>query len=106
MSKVKLVVLYPQPTDAAQFDTDYLAHLSMLHEKMNIPLEHKPYTVTKFVSPPDIPAPYYQMFSMPFPSAEELQQTMGSVEMQEVAGDAVRISSGGAPVILVGNDAI
>ncbi|GAA6184766.1 EthD family reductase [Aliiglaciecola sp. NS0011-25] len=105
MSEVKLVVLYPQPTDVAQFESDYPAHISLLHEKMNIPTDHKPYTVTKFDSQPQNPSPFYQMFSMPFPSAEVLQQTLESAEMQEVAGDATRISTGGAPVILTGSDA-
>jgi hypothetical protein len=41
---------------------------------------------------------------MPFPSAEALQQAMGSREMQEVAADAARISSGGPPVVLVGSN--
>jgi hypothetical protein len=42
------------------------------------------------------------MFAMPFPSAEALHQAMASKEMQEVVADAGRISTGGAPVILVG----
>ena len=42
------------------------------------------------------------MFTMPFPSAEALQEAMLSPAMQEVAADALRISSGGPPVILVG----
>jgi hypothetical protein len=42
------------------------------------------------------------MFTMPFPSAEALQQAMATPGMQEVGADASRISTGGAPVILVG----
>ena len=41
---------------------------------------------------------------MLFPSQEALQQAMGSPGMQEVAADAARISTGGAPVVLVGSD--
>jgi hypothetical protein len=44
------------------------------------------------------------MFSFTFPSAEALEQTLATAEMQEVAADANRISSGGAPVILIGSD--
>ena len=99
------MVLYPQPTDAAQFEDDYRAHLRLLHEKMNIPEEAPPYTVTRFHPGPEGNPPYYQMFTMPFPSAEALQQAMSTPQMQEVAGDAVRISTGGAPVILVGSEA-
>ncbi len=105
MAEVKLMVLYPHPTDAAQFDTDYRDHLSLLHQKANIPEDARPYTVTRFLPTPEGHAPFYQLFTMPFPSAEALQQAMSTPEMQEVAADAVRISSGGAPVILVGSEA-
>ena len=40
---------------------------------------------------------------MPFESQEALDATMASIGMQEVAADAHRISTGGAPTILVGN---
>ena len=104
MAEVKLMVLYPLPEDVQQFENDYSAHLSLLHQKMGIPDDARPYTVTKFQLGPDDTAPYYQMFSMPFPSTEALRQALESPEMQEVAADAVRISTGGAPVVLVGSD--
>jgi len=99
---MKLVVLYPQPTDVEKFESDYTAHIAMLHDKTGIPVDVTPYTITKFVSGLDGPAPYYQMFSMPFESAEALNATMASAGMQEVAADANRISSGGAPTLLIG----
>ena len=104
MAEVNLMVLYPHPTDVAQFDNDYRDHLRLLHQKANIPEDARPYTITKILPTPEGPAPFYQLFTMPFPSAEALQQAMGSAEMQEVAADAVRISSGGAPLILVGSE--
>ena len=105
MAAVKLMVLYPFPTDVQQFENDYREHLSLFHQKMNIPDDERPYTVTKIHSDPENQAPYFQIFTMPFPSAESLQQAMSTPEMQEVAADAVRISSGGVPIILVGSDA-
>lgn len=105
MAGISLMVLYPYPTDVAQFDDDYRAHLRMLHDKMNIPEDARPYTVTRFHPGPEGNPPYYQMFTMPFPSAEALQQALSSPEMQEVAGDAARISTGGDLVILVGSEA-
>ena len=104
MSAVNLIVLYPQPLDIPQFEQDYREHLQLFHQKTNIPLEHKPYTVTRFLPlGPDKPA-FYQMFSLPLPSLEALQQMLMSPQMQEVAADAARISTGGAPVVLVGTD--
>lgn len=104
MADVKLMVLYPYPEDPARFDSDYRDHLSLLHQKMNIPEDVRPYTVTRFLPMPEGHAPFYQLFTMPFPSAEALQQAMRSPEMQQIAADAVRISSGGMPVILVGSE--
>jgi uncharacterized protein (TIGR02118 family) len=100
---VQLIVLYPQPTDAKQFEADYTKHVALLHEKTGIPANARPYTVTKFLPTPEGPAPFYQMFMLPFESPEALQAAMSSAGMQEVAADANRISSGGAPTILVGN---
>ena len=101
---IKLQVLYPQPTDTAQFDADYIEHIKLLHEKAGIPGSEKPYTITKFLPSPDGPAPYYQLFSLPFESLEDLQESLATPEMQEVAADAVRISSGGAPIVLIGDE--
>jgi uncharacterized protein (TIGR02118 family) len=101
---LKLIVLYPQPTDPRQFDADYAAHLDMLHEKTGIPKDVKPYKVTKFAPTPQGAQPYYQMFSMPFDSPEALQGAMASAGMQEVAADANRISTGGPVTVLIGNE--
>jgi len=106
MSAVKLMVLYPQPTNAAQFEKDYQEHLALFHQKMKIPADQRPYTVTKMLPGPDGVAPYYQMFSFTFPTMDALQQTLASEEMQAVASDANRISTGGAPTMLIGNDAL
>ena len=100
---LKLIALYPQPTDVQQFEADYAEHLVMLHEKTGIPADARPYTVTKFLPTPDGPPAFYLMFSLPFESPEALEAAMSSTGMQEVAADAVRISSGGAPTILIGN---
>lgn len=102
MAEVKLIVLYPYPADTNQFDRDYKEHLSFLHKKMQLPENVQPYAMTRFVETPQGKPAYYQMFTMPFPSAEALQQAMATQEMQDVAADAARISSGGAPVIMVG----
>jgi uncharacterized protein (TIGR02118 family) len=101
MDEVKLIVLYPYPTNTDQFDRVNKEHLKFLHEKMQI-LEHvQPYIMTRFVETQQGRPIYYQIFTMPFPSAEGLQQAMSTQEMQEVTKDAARISSG-APVIMVG----
>lgn len=99
---MNLIVLYPQPENVEKFESDYSTHKKLLHAKMNIPMDQKPYTITKFLSGPTGKPPYFQMFTMPFNSAEELEEALSSPAMQEVAADANRISSGGAPTILIG----
>ena len=106
MAQVKLMVLYPQPKDAVQFELDYQAHLQLFHEKMKIPMEVRDYEVIKMHDSPAGPAPFYQMFSFTFPSMYALQQTLASAEMQAVAADANRISTGGMPIMLIGNEAV
>ena len=105
MSEVKLMVLYPHPEDVAQFEIDYRDHIQLLHAKMNIPFDARPYKVIRFARTPESRGPYFQMFEMPFASQEALQETMNTPQMQEVGADAVRISTGGPPVILVGREA-
>ena len=101
---IKLNVLYPQPTSVDDFEKDYASHLQLLHEKLGIPADQKPYCLIKYLPSPEGHAPYYQMFAMPFESEEAFQAAMSSQEMQDIAADAHRISSGGAPVIMVGNE--
>lgn len=101
---LQLIVLYPQPTDVEKFKQDYKVHTRLLHEKMGIPDNVKPYKITKILSTPTGPAPFYLQFSMPFNSMEELQAAMSSTGMQEVGADAQRISTGGLPVIMIGNE--
>ena len=104
MSDVKLMVLYPQPKDLVQFEKDYQEHIALFHQQTGIPSDARPYSVTKFFPTPLGASPFYQMFSMPFPSLEVLQQTMSSPAMQIIAADAVRISTGGAPTVLMGSE--
>ena len=100
---LQLMVLYPQPADVHQFEADYAKHTELLHDKMGIPVTVKPYTVTKFLPGPAGPAPYYQLFTMPFDSPEALDAAMASEGMQDVAADANRISTGGPIIVLIGN---
>ncbi len=102
MAEARLVVLYPHPTDTDQFDRDYREHLKLLNEKLRLPELARPYAVTRFTETPMGKPAYYQMFTFPFPSAEALQQVLNSPAMAELAADAVRISSGGDPVFMVG----
>ncbi len=78
-----LMVLYPQPSDAGQFEKDYTAHVALLHKKTGIPTGVMPYTVTKFLQGPNGIPPFYQRFSMPFVSREALEEALASPGMQD-----------------------
>ena len=97
------MILDPQPTDAQQFESDYAKHIELFQKKMGIPANVKPYTTTEFLPTPGRLPHYCQMFSMWLESPEVLQAAMTSPSVQEVGADANRISTGGAPVILIGN---
>ena len=99
---MKVTVLYPQPLNQEKFESDYNEHLKLLHDKTGIPSSEKPYSVTRFISGPEGKPPFHLMFIMPFESQEQLERIMSSNGMQEVAADATRISTGGAPTILIG----
>lgn len=101
---LQLIVLYPQPSDVDKFEKDYQDHLRLLHEKTGIPDNIKPYKITKMLPTRTGVAAFYQQFSMPFNSLEELQAAMSSAGMQAVGADAQRISTGGLPVIMMGNE--
>jgi uncharacterized protein (TIGR02118 family) len=100
---LQLTVLYPQPTDVQKFEEEYVKHKAFFHEKTGIPPNDKSYTMVKFLPSPEGPPPFHRMFTQTFESPEALDKTMASPEMQAVAADAHRISSGGAPTMLVGN---
>lgn len=105
MAGTRLTVLYPHPADIAQFESDYQAHMQLLHEKLGLPADARPYTVTRFIPTPMGPPAFFQMFTFHFSSAEGMGAALNSPEMQDMAADAIRISTGGMPVFMAGVDA-
>lgn len=102
MSAVKLVVMYPTPTDVDAFEKVYIEeHVPMAVEK----LAGKTRIVATRVmgSPAGDPA-YHRIAEVHFPSMEALQRCAGSPEGQAVVAHAVSISSGGAPVFLIADE--
>ncbi len=103
MSNVKLVVLYPTPTDVEAFDRAYVQeHAPMVNEK--VPNVTR-WTASKVIGTPtgDAP-PYHLVAELYFPSVEALQEAFGTEGGQETAAHAFSISTGGAPVLLVSEE--
>ncbi len=102
MPEGRLVVLYPFPTDINQFNQDYDHHMKLLHEKLQLPAEAHPYSITRFVETPMGKPAYYQMFIFNFPSIEAMQQDLSNPAWMSLGEDASRISTGGAALMLIG----
>ncbi|HWZ43009.1 MAG TPA: EthD family reductase [Candidatus Saccharimonadales bacterium] len=102
MASVKLMVMYPQPKDVAAFDHIYeKEHVPMAVSK----LQGKTKLVaTKVVASPQGTPPYYRVAEVHFPSMEALQACAGSAGGKETLAHAVKISSGGPPVMMIAEE--
>ena len=103
MSEIKLVVLYPTPTDVDEFDRVYAEeHVPMVTEK--VPNLSR-WTAAKVLGTltGDAP-PYYMVVELYFPSVDDLQEAFGTEGGQETAAHAVSILAGGPPVLLVSDE--
>lgn len=98
-----LLILYPTPKDAAQFDRAYRE-------------EHLPYaaprlagatgvTTKRVVGPSFAPPPYHLMSDVSFPTLDALKACAVSENGKEALAHAASISSGGAPTLVVVTDA-
>lgn len=101
----KLIVLYPQPKDKDKFDLEYDDHVSLFHEKMDIPIELKKVNIAKTMPGPDGTLPVYStIFTFQFDSDAELKSAMENPNMNDLIADSFRVSTGGEPTILVAED--
>jgi len=99
MSEVKLMVIYPTPTDIDAFEKVYKEeHVPMAVEKL---AGKTKLIATKVLASPQGVAPYYRIAEIFFPSLELLQTCAESEGGKETVAHAVKISSGGTPIFLV-----
>ena len=102
MTNAKLIVAYPQPKDVQAFEAVY--------EKEHVPLavaklDGKTKIVsTKILSSPQCAPPFYCIAEVHFPSMEALQRCAESAGGKETVAHAVKISSGGPPVIMIAEE--
>ena len=102
MKSVKLIVAYPQPKDASVFEKIYQQeHVPMaianLHGKTKI-------VATKILQSPQGEPQFYRIAEVDFPSMEVLQQCVESAGARDTLAHAVKISSGGPPVIMIAEE--
>jgi uncharacterized protein (TIGR02118 family) len=102
MAGVKLIVIYPRPTDIEAFEKVYQdEHVPMAVEKMSGKVK---FVATKVLGSPTGTPPFYRIAEVHFPSREALQACAASEGGKETMAHAVSISTGGAPIFLIAEE--
>jgi uncharacterized protein (TIGR02118 family) len=102
MAGVKLVVIYPRPTDIEAFEKLYQQeHVPMAVEKL---AGKTKFVATKVTSSPQGTPPFYRIAEIHFPSMEALQACTTSEGAKKTLAHAATISTGGAPIFLVAEE--
>ena|SRR6185503_1903369 len=100
MSEIKVIVMYPRPTDIDAFEKVYREeHVPLAVEKIKGITK---FAATKVVGTPDgSPPPFHRIAELYFPSMQALQESVASPGTQEAVAHAFKISTGGPPTVLV-----
>lgn len=99
---VKLVVIYPPPNDIQAFERVYYRdHVPMAVKKL---VGKTRIVASRVVSSPQGKPSIYRIAEIHFPSMEALEACAASEGGQQTLANAVAISSGGAPIILVAEE--
>ena len=104
MTSAKLIVAYPQPTDVDSFEAVY--------QRDHVPLAaanlvgKTRIVATKVLQSPQGKPQFHRIVEVHFPSMEALQQCAGSAGGKQTLDHAVRISSGGPPVIMIAEEEV
>jgi uncharacterized protein (TIGR02118 family) len=99
MSSVKMIVAYPRPLDIDAFEKLYIEeHVPLAIAK----LEGKTRIVaTKVLGSAQGTPQFYRVAEIHFPSMKVLEECAASEGGKETLANAVKISSGGPPLIMI-----
>lgn len=98
---VKLVVIYPPPKDVQAFEKAYNhEHVPMAVEKL---LGKTKIVASRVLGSPQGKA-VHRIAEIHFPSMEALEACAASDGGQQTLANAVAISSGGAPIVLIAEE--
>jgi uncharacterized protein (TIGR02118 family) len=104
MAVAKIVVLYPTPKDVNVFERAYQQDHAPMVTAQAFPGIRK-FVAAKILGTPDgSPPPFHRIAELHFASMDALKTAAGTPSAQAVVGHAVSISSGGAPVFLIGEE--
>lgn len=100
MAEIKVIVMYPRPTDVDAFEKVYLEeHVPLAVEKIKGITK---FAASKVVGTPDgSTPPFHRIAELYFPSMQALQESVASPGTQEAVAHAFKISTGGPPTVLV-----
>jgi uncharacterized protein (TIGR02118 family) len=102
MSMRKLIVAYPRPLDVEAFDKVYLEeHVPLAVAKLTGKTK---IVATKVLGSPQGAPQFYRIAEIYFPSMEALKACAASAGGKEALDHAAKISTGGAPVIMIAEE--
>jgi uncharacterized protein (TIGR02118 family) len=104
MAAAKLIVIYPIPKDIDAFERAYSAeHLPLAAPIFDSAGATKA-VLTRISSAAAGASPCHRIAEIHFPSQEALMACIASQAGRDALADASRISSGGAPTVLIGTE--
>ena len=99
MSSAKLIVAYPQPVDIDAFEKLYAEeHVPLAVAKL---VGRTKIVATKIIASPQGKPQFYRVAQVHFPSLKVLEECAASAGGKETLANALKISSGGPPVIMI-----
>jgi uncharacterized protein (TIGR02118 family) len=102
MAGAKLVVIYPRPQNEAVFEETYKnVHLPMCEENFK---GMNRLVATKVLNSPQGETRTYRIAEVHFSTLDALQTCLQSDGAKRVLDHAVAISTGGQPIILIGEE--
>lgn len=102
MAGIKLMAIYPRPTDIDAFEK--------LYQQEHVPMAVKNFpgktklVATKVLASPQGAPPFYRIAEIHFASREALDAAISTAGTKDTIAHAVRISSGGAPIFLIAEE--
>jgi len=101
-TSVKIVVIYPRPADEAEFERIYLNdHVPMIEDKLKGITR---LVLTKVLSSPQGKVAAYRLAEVHFSTLDDLHKATESDGGKEVIAHALKISTGGPPIMLICTD--
>ena len=102
MTTTKLIVAYPQPASVEDFERAYQEeHVPLALDKLRGMTK---LVATKTIASPQGTPAFYRVAEVYFPSMKALEECAGSEGGKETLANAMKISSGGPPVIMIAEE--